>query len=91
LQEYVRGDYIYQEGEKIDSIFFVKQEKLAFCMPRYENKCFHKAVPGDIIGLEDYIYEELVIKKKDKPLEQSYKFAEEDLDVSNMGRRVFSV
>jgi hypothetical protein len=24
-------------------------------MPRYENRCFYKAGPGDIIGLEDYI------------------------------------
>jgi hypothetical protein len=60
-------------------------------MPRYENKCYYKAGPGDIIGLEDYIYEELVVKKKEEPLEWGYKFAEETLDVSNMGRRVFSV
>jgi hypothetical protein len=50
-------------------------------MPRYENRCFYKAGPGDIIGLEDYIYEELVVKKKEEPLEWGYKFAEETLDV----------
>jgi hypothetical protein len=72
-------------------MFFVKQDKLAFCMPRYENHCFHKAIPGDIIGLEDYIYEELVIKKNDDSMKTDYKFAEEKLDITNMGRRVFSV
>jgi hypothetical protein len=24
MQEYIKGDYIYQEGEKVESIFFVK-------------------------------------------------------------------
>lgn len=60
-------------------------------MPRYKNHCFHKAEAGDIIGLEDYIYEELVIKKKDDSMKPDYKFAEEKLDITNMGRRVFSV
>lgn len=91
MQEYIEGSHIYQEGDKIESIFFVKKNKLAFFFPRYENKCFQKAVPGDIIGLEDYIYNDLVIKKNTGPLKPSYKFAEEEIDINNMGRRVFSV
>jgi len=48
--------YIYQETDDIDALFFIQTGMIAFVLPKYKNAIYNKVTKGDYMGLEDVIY-----------------------------------
>lgn len=50
--------FLYQDFDPIDGIYFLKAGTVAFIAPRLNNKVFFEVNCGEIVGLEDIVYEE---------------------------------
>jgi CRP-like cAMP-binding protein len=57
------GQYIYQEGDKINSVYFVNHGLCGYSLPRYHS-LYIKIEPGDMFGIVDIVYNEKKQKNK---------------------------
>ena len=80
-------DFLYRELDKIIYCYFIQKGSLEFIVPRFENAVFYKVNQGDIVGLEDYIYnltnEGVTFEDDNIPLEE--------FEADDYGRRRFNL
>lgn len=53
--------YLYQETEPIQEVFFLLHGNVAYVLPRYNNATYNNAQEGDIVGFEDVIYNDQLL------------------------------
>ena len=49
------GQYIYQEGDQINHIYFMHKGLAGYALPRY-NSIYMTVEPGDIFGVVDIVF-----------------------------------
>lgn len=50
------SQYVYEEKDELNSIYFVSAGELAFCLANKGNAVFYKVKIGYMLGLEDYAH-----------------------------------
>lgn len=82
------NEYIYTEPQLVVDLIFIQKGTLSFCLPRYADESYFKVNTGDIIGLEDFIYN-LITEgetfREDKEIDL------QAFETDDYGRRRFSV
>jgi CRP-like cAMP-binding protein len=69
-------------------INFVQKGTLCFILPRQGNACYYKVHQGDIIGLEDYIYN---LTQEGESLRHDKQIPLHLFEADDYGRRRFTV
>lgn len=52
---YFQSQFVYQEGESIAGVFFIKRGSLGFVLKNHDNHTYYTTGSGHFIGFEDYL------------------------------------